>query len=114
MTEYSVYRPDKWVVLKITNGYKVGYKVLGGWKGGYLDGDHWRLNSGIRSVDVSKDGNYFFFEGHSGSIYGCHKDAYGFTTQTAGIYNMMTENHHVPLSTVELMPEDTNWMELVL
>ncbi len=30
------YKPDRWVVLKITNGEKVIYKVMGGWYGGYL------------------------------------------------------------------------------
>ena len=53
----SDYRPDNWVVIKFTQqvksgntGYgrteKVFYKVLGGWSGGYLDGDSWRMNSG--------------------------------------------------------------------
>ena len=57
------YTPDNWVVLKITNtkrsgntGYgrteQVLYKVLAGWGGGYLDGDSWRMNSGINLVFI--------------------------------------------------------------
>ena len=111
MTMTDVF-PDKWVVLKITRGDEVGYKVLAGWKGSYLEGDSWRLNSGVKDIDAN--GNHFLFYGYSGSVYICHKDRYGFTTQTAGIYNMMAENHHVPLTTVDLMPEETSWMELVL
>ena len=43
--EVGFYTPDNWVVIKFTqqvNGgktEKVFYKVLGGWSGGYLDGD---------------------------------------------------------------------------
>lgn len=36
--------PDKWVILKLPNDY---YKVFGTWAGGYLDGDRWKLNSGM-------------------------------------------------------------------
>ena len=106
------YRPDKWVVLKINRDDEVDYKVLGGWKGGYLDGDYWRLNSGIKEVDVNKDGNYFYFKGHSGSVYGCRKESYGFTVQTAGIYEQLTKNWF-PGTKVEVMPEETDWMELL-
>lgn len=105
------YRPDKWVVVKFTRDNLVYYKVLAGWKGGYLEGDSWRLNSGI--WDIKEKDHYFHFKGHSGSTYLCHKDRYGFTTQTIGMFNLMSENHNVPLTTVELMPEETDWMELL-
>lgn len=107
------YRPNKWVVLKITKGDEVAYKVLGGWKGGYLDGDHWRMNSGIVQVDVNEQGDYFYFKGHSGSIYGCHKESYGFTSVTAGLYKWFCENHTIEISAVELMPEETDWLKLI-
>jgi hypothetical protein len=73
----SEYKPDRWVVLKITDGDKVGYKVMGGWYGGYLDSDSWRINSGISKVEL--DGDTYKFYGYSGSIYLCHKDSYGTT-----------------------------------
>ena len=47
--------PDSWVVLKITAETGVIYKVLAGWSGGYLDGDSWRLNSGINIVFERED-----------------------------------------------------------
>jgi hypothetical protein len=73
----SEYKPDRWVVLKITDNDKVGYKVMGGWYGGYLDSDSWRINSGISKVEL--DGDTYKFYGYSGSIYLCHKDSYGTT-----------------------------------
>ena len=56
----SNYTPDNWVVIKMMPPEKdTMYKVLGGWSGGYLDGDSWRMNSGVTSVE--DDGDYFKF-----------------------------------------------------
>lgn len=65
--------PDKWVILKMPNG--TGYKVFATWGGGYLDGDRWRLNSGIKSIESK--GDYYLIKGLSGSCYKCHKKGYG-------------------------------------
>lgn len=73
----SEYKPDRWIILKITNGEKVIYKVMGGWYGGYLGADSWRMNSGITKVEL--DGDTYNFHGYSGSIYLCHKNSYGTT-----------------------------------
>lgn len=64
------YRPDGWVIIEVStkDGGKE-YFVFGSWSGGYLDGDSWRLNSGISKVE--KDGDYFLFHGFSGSTYRC-------------------------------------------
>ena len=59
----NVYQPDLWVVLKIGDMYK----VFGSWYGGYLHGDSWRLNSGIREVKIID--NKIEFHGYSGSVY---------------------------------------------
>ena len=68
----SEYIPDNWIVLRLPEDKgDGGYKVLGGWSGGYLDSDHWRLNSGI--TRVTEDEEFYLFHGHSGSIYRCHK-----------------------------------------
>lgn len=100
----STYNPDSWIVLKVL-GDNPFYKVLGGWSGGYLDGDSWRINSGIKSVTF--DGEYFSFEGFSGSIYECHKSGYGIRMSIAGVYNKLSK-----ANLVELMPETTVWEEL--
>ena len=70
----SAYNPDNWVIVKIT-GTDPHYRVFGSWRGGYIQGDSWRMNSGI--VSVEEDGDYYIFKGHSGSTYSCHKKCYG-------------------------------------
>jgi hypothetical protein len=72
------YNPDKWMLIKLTNpNGQVHYRVFGSWSGSYLDGDSWRMNSGI--VGVTEDDKYYYFEGSSGSVYACHKEMYGAT-----------------------------------
>lgn len=79
----SEYTPDRWVMLKITNGEKAVYKVMGGWYGGYAGSDSWRINSGVSKVELVND-TYKFF-GHSGSVYTCHKGRYGMTVVMASV-----------------------------
>jgi hypothetical protein len=74
------YTPENWMLVKIT-GTDPHYRVFGSWRGGYAQGDSWRLNSGITSVE--EDGDYYVFKGHSGSEYICHKKGYG----RLGFYN---------------------------
>lgn len=78
-----MYNPDKWIILKIKGSSKVIYKVLAGWSGSYLDGQSWKINSGI--VKVSQEGDFYLFEGHSGSVYKCHKNSYGTNTISGGV-----------------------------
>ena len=104
MNEYT---PDNWVVLKITYSEETLYKVLGGWSGGYLDGDSWRMNSGITGVE--KQAHLYGFYGSSGSVYWCHQGGYGLRMNNAGVYNQLKERFG---DTVELMPEDTDWMNM--
>ena len=114
----SDYTPDNWVVLKLTQQIKSGntgygrkeqvlYKVLAGWSGGYLDGDSWRMNSGI--VDVEETDDSYIFIGDSGSRYVCNKTQNRLRMNTSGIYNQLKEQLG---DQVELMPEDTDWWEL--
>jgi len=65
------------------------YKVFASWSGGYLDGDSWKLNSGIKSF-VSKD-DYFLFHGYSGSIYKCHKNMEGANIYGAAVLSRWEE-----------------------
>src|SRR6056300_266090 len=107
----SDYTPDNWVILKIKEGkYDRGfYKVLAGWSGGYLDGDSWRMNSGITRVE--EDGDYYKFYGSSGSCYRCHKKSYRLTMANSGVYNALKDNEAFE-GAITLMPEDTNWLEI--
>ena len=101
--------PDNWVVLKIqTDADGVIYKVLAGCSGGYLYGDSWRMNSGITKVVEKQDSIEFY--GNSGSCYECYKGSYGLRMNNAGIYNQLKEAFG---DTIELMAEDTKWVNLV-
>lgn len=79
------YAPDRWVLLKITNKGEVIYKVFGTWVGGYLEGDAWRLNSGISKV--TEDEDYYYFYGYSSSCYQVNKLSHGTTAYTKGVLN---------------------------
>ena len=102
MTEYN---PDSWVVLKMTYKDQTFYKVLGGWAGGYLNGDSWRLNSGVERAELV-DGKYHF-HGSSGSVYRCNPEMYGLRVVTANIFDQMKSAHP---DAVELL-EDRDWSQ---
>ena len=110
MIDYS-YSPDNWVILRIKEGKGTFpfYKVLGGWSGGYLDGDSWRMNSGI--TEVKKDDNYYYFYGYSGSCYRCNKESYMLRMNNAGVYESLKAKEQFD-GQIEMMPEDTDWMNL--
>ena len=105
-----MHTPDNWVVVKLPDCYK----VLAGWRGGYLGdhigGDEWRLNSGITSCHMEVDGDYYFFAGHSGSLYRCHKDSYGLRMNIIGVFNHFQTK--LGDENFKMMPEDTNWLEM--
>lgn len=108
MTEYT---PDKWVIVKIEGkDAPLTYKVFACWYGGYLGSDSWKLNSGI--AKVTKEEDCYLFEGYSGSVYKCHKNTYGFNMYGHGVlYNIINKSKKAGVN-VEIMPEDTNWLDL--
>lgn len=68
------YRPDNWIVLKLqSHEHSVVYKILAGWSGGYLDGDSWKLNSGITKIE--EDDTHYHVHGYSGSVYILNKES---------------------------------------
>ena len=98
-----MYTPDNWVIVKITRPEGIVHKVLAGWSGGYLDGDSWRMNSGIVRAEVKDD--YIIFDGHSGSQYKCHKDAQRLSMATAGIYESLRQQGEQQGIIVEMVDE---------
>lgn len=88
-------KPDYWCIFKIPNKEPI-YKVFATWRGGYLDSDSWRANSGIAKV-IDKE-TYYEIVGLSGSVYKCYKTAYGTTYYgdtilvSAGIVPMIEED----------------------
>jgi hypothetical protein len=104
-------KTDKWVVIQIGNVDPI-YKVFASWAGGYLDGDSWRLNSGIESVEDA--GEYYNIIGYSGSVYACWKTAYGIATAYSEnvLNNIITRAVENDI-TVTIMPADTDWLDLI-
>jgi hypothetical protein len=101
-----MYEPDNWVVIKV-KGKDPHYRVLAGWSGGYLDGDSWRMNSGITKIE--EDDKAYYFSGSSGSTYRCGKQSYGLRMNNAYVWDSLVDRHG---DMVEMLPEDTNWMEI--
>ena len=95
------YNPDNWVIVKINvSGEPVFYKVLAGWSGGYLDGDSWRMNSGITKVTEHK--YHYAFEGDTGSVYNCHKDQERLSMATSGTWALLQKRYPDNLEIVEV------------
>ncbi len=95
------YSPDRWVLLEMDGKIR---KVLGGWSGGYLDSDNWRLSSGVESVE--EDGDYYLFKNYSGSVYKCHKNSEGFTALSSRIYAGFLEKIKDTDHTIEIIDMD--------
>jgi len=105
MNEYT---PDKWQIIKIFGkDIPLTYKVFACWYGGYLDGDSWKMNSGIKSA--KKEGNFWLFEGFSGSVYKCHPDNYGSNMYGQGILDGFIEQAKEKGVTMWAMPNDLDW-----
>tara|TARA_B110000908_G_scaffold125991_1_gene147766 strand:+ start:192 stop:530 length:339 start_codon:yes stop_codon:yes gene_type:complete len=95
---------DNWVIVKSPPIPDPHYRVLVGTSGGYLDGDSWRMNSGIVRVDESDE--FFYIYGSSGSCYQCNKKAYMVRKNSAYILDQLKDRGW------ELMPEDTDWINM--
>ena len=107
----SDYTPDKWVVVKITGkDTPPVHKVFACWYGGYLDGDSWKLNSGI--TRAYEEGHCFMFDGSSGSTYVCHKADYGTNMYGQGVLNNLIDKIEKVGGTCVILPEETNWLEI--
>lgn len=106
----STYNPNQWLVVSITHETNTHYRVFATWYGGYLHGDSWKLNSGITKATLI-DGVYHF-EGSSGSVYECRKNSYGSSGYGWGVINHMIEESMKNGTHIQILDEDTNWLEL--
>ena len=90
-----MHTPDKWAILKIQTKDDTIYKVIGSWRGGYLDGDSWRANSGITFINdvegTDEDISHYLIHGYSGSIYKCYKECTGMSFYTSNIVDRMIQ-----------------------
>lgn len=97
----SEYTPDRWVVIELDNSGVKHQRVFAGWYGGYLDGDSWKINSGITKVE--EDAYTYHFHGKSGSIYHCNKSCYGMSMYMASILEgfLSQQTDEMKISVVE-------------
>ena len=99
----SQYNPHVWVVLKFTTPSFTIYKVFGGWYGGYAASNSWKLNSGI--VAIRRDGDWFEFDGNSGSTYRCSVNGYrmsGFMQQEYDYWQNQCKNTNLTIEILSL------------
>lgn len=89
-----IYYPDKWVVLKLPQGYK----VFASWTD-----SSWRINSGIVSVDLIDDQYHFY--GHTGSTYVCHKNGYGATNYGYAVLSSWIKEQ----ASIRILDSDTDF-----
>jgi len=107
----SEYIPDKWLMVKISSDkFPCVYKIFATWYGGWAGSDSWKLNSGVTKVTL--DENVYSFEGSSGSVYQCHKDTYGSNMYGSSVLNNMIDTATKNGISIEILPEETNFMEL--
>ena len=98
-----MYQPDNWIILKILDDTIEGgyyYKVLAGWSGGYLDGDSWRMNSGIDRIEQTD--THYDFIGESGSVYRCHKESETVRMNIGGILATLKKEYPDKVIQVEV------------
>lgn len=108
------YTPNYWQVVRITSTEgKVLYKVFAIWVGGYVEGDSWKLNSGIEEV-VYKD-DCVLFTGYSGSIYKClNKDhVYRTTAYTYSVLESMIKKADLIGAKIEVVPYQKDWSNII-
>ena len=61
--------PDRWVILEYDTDEGIIHKILSSWKGGYVNGDSWRISSAIMNTTEMK--HYNEYTTKSGSTYKC-------------------------------------------
>ena len=77
------YYPDNWVLVEFIKDNIATRKVLAGWHGGYLNGDEWRLSSGVTKIVETETG--YEIHNESGSIYYCNKNTMRLSTVTGSM-----------------------------
>lgn len=86
----NVYTPDKWVVLTLKYKGKDYRKVFAGWRGGYAQGDSWKLSSGV--VSEEEFPNRIEYTNYSGSVYVCYLERRGLSAYMATVLRSFKED----------------------
>ena len=102
----SIYTPDRWQIVLLRNKTESIKKVFAGWYGGYVNGDSWKLSSGI--IDTKEFEDRYEFLNHSGSLYICYKQNQGMSSYMSSIMNRWVEDSKEdPSVTIRLVDLET-------
>ncbi|WP_370215202.1 hypothetical protein [Salipiger bermudensis] len=109
-TTQMEHSPEDWVILKVLFKTQdrtfTQLRVLGGWRGGYLSGDAWRIDSGIQAIHA--DDLEYRFLGRSGSVYLCRRGGYRMSRiMASGLEELKRQPSVVDAEVLE----DRNWLE---
>ena len=107
MNEYA---PDAWQVIEINTPTETIYKLFSTWYGSYLNGESWKLNSGI--TNMKKVGKVYEVTGHSGSVYTvpAYENTYRTTAYTGSVLNQLIKKSEYK---IRVLPYNTEWEKLV-
>lgn len=86
----SRYAPHRWLMIQVKSP-SAHYRIFGSWNGSYLEGESWRLNSGVSGVVERPD--RFEVIGGSGSVYEIGKQSYGSTAYGQSIVDGILKQH---------------------
>jgi len=107
----SDYTPDRWTIIRIHAPTEIVYKVFASWSGGGLMGsDSWKLNSGITRATLVD--NHWEFDGSSGSVYRCHREAYGTNGYGGHVLSNLISQAQDQGIQIEVMDGQTDWTQL--
>lgn len=80
----NTYTPNTWSILLFDSPtYGKIHKVFAWWRGGYTQGDSWKLSSGMK--DLVDEGGFYSSMQESGSIYKLYKKQEALSTYQIGI-----------------------------
>jgi hypothetical protein len=91
------YYPGYWVVIRAPEVCK----LLCGFYGGYLDGDEWRMSSGITEV-IEEDADHYLIKNESGSVYKCHKKNEGLGRMTSPIFDRLRQEYKNEVNIIKI------------
>lgn len=94
--------PDAWVIIEVKTPAGQFQKILAGWSGSYLYGNHWRMSSPMKELNIKDNQDFFTVETDSGSCYTLWKSRQGLRMSNSGIYNELKEKFGDMLEIVEL------------
>ena len=102
--------PDRWTIIRIHAPGQTIYKVFASWSGGFAGSDSWKINSGITRATLVED--RWEFDGSSGSVYSCHKDAYGTNGYGGAVLSNLLSNAQAQGIQIEVLEGETDWAAL--